>query len=84
MPNAYVWLPGGREGGQKCPKDAYVIHGCSLSPILFFMTAKFLVFADYLVDFSLSIFRVLDQVIENTNQCQFRNVLQSNLVILNG
>ena len=46
-----------------------------VSPILFFMTAKFLVFADYLVDFSLSIFRVLDQVIENTNQCQFRNVI---------
>ena len=29
MPNAYVWLQGGREGGQKSPKDAYVIHGCS-------------------------------------------------------
>ena len=31
MPNAYVWWQGGREGGQKSPKHAYVIHGCSLS-----------------------------------------------------
>ena len=31
MPNAYVWWQGGREGGQKSPKHAYVIHGCSLT-----------------------------------------------------
>ena len=30
MPNAYVCLQGGREGGQKSTKPAYVIHGCSL------------------------------------------------------
>ena len=31
MPNAYVWWQGGGEGGQKSPKHAYVIHGCSLT-----------------------------------------------------
>ena len=30
MPNAYYWWQGGREGGQKSQKPAYVIHGCSL------------------------------------------------------
>ena len=30
MPNAYVWWQGGREGGQKSQKHAYVIQGCSL------------------------------------------------------
>ena len=30
MPNAYFWWQGGREGGQKSQKPAYVIHGCSL------------------------------------------------------
>ena len=31
MPNAYYWLQGGREGGQKSQKPAYVIYGCSLN-----------------------------------------------------
>ena len=31
MPNAYYWWQGGREGGQKSKKPAYVIHGCSLT-----------------------------------------------------
>ena len=31
MPNAYYWWQGGREGGQKSQKPAYVIHGCSLT-----------------------------------------------------
>ena len=33
MPNAYYWWQGGREGGQKSQKPAYVIHGCSLEDI---------------------------------------------------
>ena len=35
MPNAYYSLQGGREGGQKSKKPAYVIHGCSLSNFIF-------------------------------------------------
>ena len=34
MPNAYYWLQGGREGGQKSQKPAYVTHGCSLRKVV--------------------------------------------------
>ena len=34
MPNAYYWWLGGREGGQKSQKPAYVIHGCPHSRLL--------------------------------------------------
>ena len=34
MPNAYYWWQGGREGGQKSQKPAYVIHGCSLMKLI--------------------------------------------------
>ena len=39
MPNAYYWWQGGREGGQKSQKPAYVIHGCSLIVIWILVTS---------------------------------------------